>query len=288
MHTTNYCTSCTQQTKHTILFSKQESSNRHDDYHWEETYEIIECNGCENKQFRKTYTDESMVAYTDDYDFNYYNNTCYPNYLIGHRLLSNTYIIPERIRKVYSETLEAFKAKCHLLAGVGFRAVIEAICLEETIAGRNLEQKISNLLKNKMITEKEAARLHSIRFLGNDSVHEMEIPSEKKLYIALEIVEHLLKNLYLIDQDAKSELDTIITNFTEFKDLLFKSIMKINAGEEKSLKEILNKSYRRLEPTLIQTFTASLITEITSGNLNWLSIGNLKPSSLETQSVQHF
>lgn len=291
MDTTNYCTSCGQSTKHTILFSKTETSHRDSEIGWSESYEVIECKGCENKQFRKSYTDETMLTHMDEdeeYEVQYSNNSCYPNYLVGYKQLPNIYSVPTNIRKVYIETVEAFKANCYLLAGVGFRAIIEAICLEEKITGRNLEIKISNLLKNKYITEKEAHRLHSIRFLGNDSVHEMDVPSDKKLHLALEIIEHLLKNIYIIDVDAKKQLDTIITNFEEFKELLWKSLSKESKGVEKSIKEILNKNYRRLELALIPSFNDKLISEINSGNLKWLSVGSLKPSSKETNDVQHF
>ena len=116
----------------------------------------------------------------------------------------------------------SLKNNCYLLSGVGLRAVIEAVCIEQSITGRNLEVKINNLVKNKLITEKDANRLHSIRFLGNDSVHEMDVPNEAKLRAAIEIVEHMLKNLYLIDIEASEHLDTIISNYDDFKALFLR------------------------------------------------------------------
>jgi hypothetical protein len=42
----------------------------------------------------------------------------------------------------------------------------------------------------------------------------------EKLYIILGIVEHILRNLYFIDWEAKSELNIIIDNFDDFIELL--------------------------------------------------------------------
>lgn len=124
--------------------------------------------------------------------------------------------------------------------------MIEAICIDQSIPGRNLEVKINNLVKHKLITEKDAYRLHSIRFLGNDSVHEMDVPKKFKITIALNIIESLINSLYIIDIRAKEHLDTIIANYDEFKDLLLKKIFNIQVGEEKSIKEILCKDFRRI------------------------------------------
>lgn len=287
--TKNYCTSCRQETKQTILFNKNESSNPSDDYGWSKQYQVIECNGCEAIQFRDIYTDETMYNYDEDGDVQSYNViNCYPPYLIDHKLMSNYYHIPIKIRTVYLETIEAFKSKSYLLAGVGFRAIIEAICIEEKIKGGNLEQKITNLLKNKLITEKESKRLHSIRFLGNDSVHEMLVPTEKKLYIVLGIIEHLLKNLYLIDKEAKSELDTIIDSYEDFIELVWFKTRKIKKGEEKTIKEILEKNTRRINTLNLETYTANLINQIKTSEVTWLLNGSIKPIGNESTPTQHF
>src|SRR5690606_15412486 len=108
-------------------------------------------------------------------EVSYTEKTYFPPSINGHKRLKNFYEIPERIRIVYNETLECLKSKCYLLAGAGLRAIIEAICLDQKITGKELAVKINNLTKSKLITEKDSYRLHSIRFLGNDSVHEMEV-----------------------------------------------------------------------------------------------------------------
>ena len=278
--TKDYCPRCQLLTNHECLFEKEiHSSNEDDDFHWSEGFDVIQCLGCENIQFRTRNSDENMIDF-DEYtgEEKYYEDLkYYPLNLMNHNVLKHLYYLPSRIRVVYIETIEALKNNCYLLSGVGLRAVIEAVCIEQSIAGRNLEIKINNLVKNKLITEKDANRLHSIRFLGNDSVHEMEVPKEAKLRAAIEIIEHMLKNLYLIDIEASEHLDTIISNYDDFKGLFLRKYRNSSfaVADEKNIKEVLQKDYRRIESTYLANFTQQLIDEINSGIITTLSIGKL-------------
>lgn len=286
----NYCPSCRKDTNHSLLFNQKQSTQYHEeDYRWSKLFQVIQCDGCESIQYREVYSDETMIQYDEEGNLEHFDEiSYYPPFLKINSILENSYHIPQKIRIVYHETIQAFKAKSYLLSGVGFRAVIEAICIQEGIKGKNLEQKILNLLKNKLITDKESNRLHSIRFLGNDSVHEMVVPSEKKLYIVLNIIEHLLNNLYIIDKEAKSELDTIIDNYEDFSKLISLKIEKLKEGEEKSLKEILEKNIRRISSDNLAIFTETLISKIDASTLKWIAKGELKAIAKDLTPIQHF
>ncbi|WDO14534.1 DUF4145 domain-containing protein [Flavobacterium sp. WW92] len=284
----DYCPICELPTNHEILYTKKTGSEHDDDFHWHRNYDVIQCKGCDNIQFRTVYGDESMFSGYDEYETYYEDKKHYPLSINGHNIIKNYYSIPDKIRIVYLESLEAIKSNCYLLSGVGLRAVIEAVAIEQAIQGRTLEQKINNLLRNKLITERDANRLHSIRFLGNDSVHEMEVPKESKIRIALDIVEHLLNNLYLIDIEANQHLDTIINNFEDFKNLLLRKFFKANSGDEKSVKEIFGKDFRRIETSYISNFTQQVVDEINNGTIPALTIGAIRNSTIETTPVQHF
>lgn len=276
----DYCPNCQTITNHKCLFNKNEKSHYDDDFHWEENYDTIECLGCENIQFRKRYSDEAMIRsvfdgqeeYVEQYDESKY----YPKNIVKHKLLKDLYQLPEKLRVIYIESIESLKNNCYLLAGVGLRAIIEAICLDMKIDGKNLEMKINNLLMKKLITEKDGNRLHSIRFLGNDSVHEMDVPSEEKLGIALDIVEHLIKNLYLVDIDAKKHLDTIISQYDDFKNLVLRRFLAntIVSGSEMNLREILKRDFRRIESSYYPNFEQQFIDEVDS--IANISIGKIE------------
>jgi hypothetical protein len=53
------------------------------------------------------------------------------------------------------------------------------------------------------ISSKQAETLHEIRFLGNDAAHELYQPSGQTVETAIDIVEHLLAQVY--DQPAKGK-----------------------------------------------------------------------------------
>lgn len=284
----DYCPICSIPTNHNVLFTKKIGSTHEDDFHWNQEFQVIQCNGCDNVQFKSIYGDESMYSNFDEYERYYDDKKYYPLSINGHDTVKNYYSIPTKIRVVYLETLEAIKSNCYLLSGVGLRAIIEAIAIEQDIQGRTLEQKINNLLRNKLITERDANRLHSIRFLGNDSIHEMEVPKESKIRIALDVVEHLLNNLYLIDIKANRHLDTIINNYEDFKNMLYRKFFKAESGDEKSVKEIYGKDFRRIESTYLSNFTQQIIDEINNGLNTSLKVGAIKNSSIENNPVQHF
>lgn len=279
INTKDYCPICQQITNQKCLFSIQERSEYNADFHWEQNYETIQCLGCENIQFRNRYSHEDMFKYTDDgHEESFDESKYFPKNLTNHSLLKNQYHLPHQLRIVYTETLEALKNNCYLLAGVGLRAIIEAICLDQNIAGRNLEIKINSLVRNKLITEKDGNRLHTIRFLGNDSVHEMDVPKEEKLRIALDIAEHLLKNLYLIDIDVNQHLDTIISEYEDFKNLVLRKFRatSIIQGDEIDIKTVLKKDFRRVEGSYLQNFITQLVDEIQNNLITTISIGKIE------------
>ena len=259
-HSKDYCPSCCQITNHANLFNKKNVALDDDIFHWEENFEVIECLGCENIQFRKRYSSEDMIREDENGSYEWYEESkYYPRNLLYHKILGSIYLLPDKIRIVYIETIEALKNNCYILSSVGLRAIIEAICLEQKISGKNLEIKTNNLVKNKLITENDGNRLHSIRFLGNDSVHQMEVPSEEKLRVALDIIEHMIKNLYLINIKANKHLDVIISQYDHFKSIAIRKINapEINKNDEVSIKSLFGKDYRRIEQNYLSNFKNS-------------------------------
>lgn len=294
----NYCSFCKNETKHSVLFERIFEGEFEEFKIYKQT---VECLGCEYISFRTEehdfwdinpdafYYDEETDEEVEIEGVEKYtiNIETFPYTLTGHSQLKNLYNIPSQIRSVYDQTILAFKGKSYLLAGVGFRAIIEAICIQEKIKGSNLEIKINNLAKNRLITERESERLHTIRFLGNDSVHEMEIPKEGKLFLVLDIIENLLKNLYILDKEAKSILDTIITEYSDFEDFLWRCSEKLNETEEKTLKEILGKHIRRIKIDL-ENAEKIVISRINSKHIEFLKLGGIKNNTDNTKSQLYF
>lgn len=283
----SYCTKCQGNTNHSIIGEKLiPITNKY--INIETKHFLIECNGCSNVSYRKEFHDYDE-AYPDEYDEWIHDMTIelYPQVLENHKPLEKIHIIPNEIQTVYSESIAAFKANCLLLAGVGFRAVIEAVCLDKGIIKGDLASKINNLSKGRIITEKEAERLHAIRFMGNDGVHEMEVPEKKALYVVLEIIEQLLKNLYILEHSAKPVLKLYINNFKEFKSLIIQHIKKFEVGDELPLAKYLGKDVRRLNSKINQ-FETELIHAIIEGSFTELKLGSNKAFGTPPTIQQHF
>ena len=66
------------------------------------------------------------------------------------------------------------------------------------ITKRNLEGKIHGMLQSGIINNQEFNALHELRFLGNDAVHQLEIPTVSDIGNALDIIEHLIEDIYEI------------------------------------------------------------------------------------------
>lgn len=284
----NYCRRCQYDTNHTIVYLEQKTESSPEENGYQIEYMIVECDGCESISFREDFNNYD-VMYPDEF-----NNWChekkitlYPSTLRNHYGLKQVRNLPEQIRHVYEEAIEAFKAKCYLLTAVAFRTIIEAICIDKSISGKDLKNKIDNLVHARLITEKEGSRLHTIRFIGNDSVHEMAVPKQDALFLVLDIVEHLLKNLYIIDKEAKKSLVTIIETFEDFSQTLNKCVKKFKPGEEYPLVKILTKDVRLLNGK-IQEFENELIQEIKEENYTKLEIGKKAKFGKGEDLVQYY
>jgi len=266
----NYCITCKRTTNHIVLYSKEVES---DDFYYDETtyYTVIQCAGCDNVSYRTQNIDQMHPEHDEYGEWGpSITISTFPRVLKKHTNTIRRNFLPKQIGIVYEEAIAAFTAECYLLTGVAFRAVIEAICIDKDIKGKDLNAKITNLVKGKLITENEADRLHAIRFMGNDSVHEMSVPTTDKLYIVLSTVEHLLNNLYIIDKQIKHKLETVIGSYDEFKTLLESKLMDCKIGEVLSLIKILGKSYRRLNNRAAE-FEIELQKEIDSNSFKYLS-----------------
>ena len=90
-----------------------------------------------------------------------------------------------------------------VLAGIGIRAIIEAVCKDRLAKGKNLQEKIDDLAKEGIITKDGAAILHSLRFIGNEAVHEVKAHTDQELTIALGVAEHILNSVYIMPKLAE-------------------------------------------------------------------------------------
>lgn len=269
-----FCRTCKGLRNHHELFIKKTNGDDGDGYfQWIENFSTIECLGCNTISFLKTYGDTSMVQPDEDGNPDYYfENVIYPSYLEKSYELVYLRHLPPAIKMIYSETIVSLKSNLSILTAGGLRAIIEAICNHLKIRNGNLEERIDLLHKKGHLTLSESKRLHSIRFLGNDALHEMEKPKKEHLFILLDIVNHLLSNLFINDKIIKGRIETMIDNYDDFLKLVLNKINKNMLEQELTLNQILNKSKRLINKNNFNEFEQKFLDEIKSGEHDFITI----------------
>lgn len=228
--------------------------------------------------------DESNIDYNDDGTAEFLTTyKTYPYQKLIAKEVDGIWTVPSKIWKVYRETLKALNDECYLLAAAGFRMIIEAVCLENNITAKSLESKINMLCKKNIITKRDRDRLHSIRFMGNDSVHLIKSPSEEELLLVLEIENIMLENLYILDDKCKGILKGPVKTYEEFEKLLDDGLKDKNIGSIYTLKNLLPKD-RRLIHEDLKDFESELQKRIQSNKYTKLSVC---PTTKQGLSLQY-
>lgn len=188
------CATCGRPTSH-IIKAAQLSEGHDDDYGWSFSYQIIQCRGCDSISFRVTGNDSN-----DPED----QEMLYPSRTQDHKPTRQPIIdslsLPEKIGRIYDEVLQALDHQAPILASIGLRILVEAVCLDLDCTGKTLVNKIKKLADPDMglLSTKQAEILQTHRSMGNAAAHEILAPKPYELTLALDIVETLLKTLYVL------------------------------------------------------------------------------------------
>lgn len=193
------------------------------------------------------------------------------------------------MRKIYSETLVAVQEGSRILAGLGLRGIVEAVCIDRGIKSKDLGLRIERLAAKGYISKKDAERLHGIRFLGNDAAHDIKEPSSWQIEVALKIVEHALNTIYVLEHEAAGEIETVISDYQQFRELLDVEIFKggFKAGEELSLAKYLGRSFRRVQSNQGE-FEKMLIEQISAKEFTALEVGQIEQVGKPPKPLQLF
>lgn len=256
-----------------------------DEYHCEVVYSVVKCCGCDTVSFRHEFHDYE-AAYPTDFE-SWKVPIDVSNYPKLKKGSINTDNIPEIVRNIYTETCNAYRDEAFTLAGIGFRATIEAICNDQEIKGKELSTRINNLVSNGLISKKDSSRLHSIRFLGNDAAHDIKKPSVSNLDAALVIVEHLITTVYTLDRDSKGKLDEVIDVYDKFEALLVKKIGDYNNGDEYPLQQYLGKDIRLISGS-IKKIEDKLNSRIGKKEFTLLEFGKKEKYQGSTEELKHY
>ncbi len=213
------CPECNRKTKHLVLGSiETDGSELYEQsitISWSDTYQIIQCQGCETISFRHLNWFSENQSFDDDGSY----ERLYPQRSKDSHVLKEFLNAPPSIKRIYRETIDCFNNELYTLCAAGLRSVVEGICSEQGIktgrvevvdkngkskivSKRNLEGKISGLHESGILTKDQASILHEHRLMGNEAVHQLSQPTREELALAVNIVEHMIESLYEIPKKA--------------------------------------------------------------------------------------
>ena len=201
------CKECKRDTKHKVLASVDVEG---EDWFCENSiqywvhHQVIQCQGCETTSFRTASTNTGDYDYVDLQTIEYNESVeLFPSRNEGRSAVKDVHLLPSNVQQVYEETIKAMNNEQPVLAGIGIRALVETICKDKQALGKNLAEKINDLVKLGVLTQDGATILHKIRTLGNDAAHEVKPHKPEQLGLALDVCEHLLQGVYLLPHHAK-------------------------------------------------------------------------------------
>ena len=200
------CLKCSGKTFHKALVSVDESGN-HGDIDWHNAHQIVQCLGCKTLSYRIVSSNSEEYYYDEDGEQHHIEGEkLYPPRLEGRRGLGDESVyLPNEVKQIYDETATALSVHAPILAGIGLRALLEQVCKEKSAEGGDLFKKIDSLVEKRVLTPASAAILHKIRTLGNAAAHEVKPHTDRQLSLAMDIVEHLLKDVYILPKQADAE-----------------------------------------------------------------------------------
>ncbi|WP_286926203.1 DUF4145 domain-containing protein [Flavobacterium sp. UBA4197] len=211
----SFCAKCKTNTNQKVLFEQIEHIQEEDGWQEYNFYQIIKCKGCDTISFRKLHEN---IAMRHECESGYEVKPLvqlYPNRSEHHLTINRYSHTPNNIRTIYKETIEAYNNSQLILCSGGLRAILEGICIDKDIKGsnvilkngntkfvENLQKKIEGLAEKGFLTTGNAEILHSLRFIGNDALHELSAPNKHELKLAIDIIEHTIESLYEIEFKA--------------------------------------------------------------------------------------
>lgn len=215
------CPGCKRDTRHIVLQSVEQRGREdiEEDFwiDWEATYQIIQCQGCLQVSFIEKRSN------SEDWDHGIgrpiIRENRYPKCSVSTLHMKNFFGVPLKLKRIYREILDCYNNEIFTMCAVGLRAIVEGICNEMqitdgpvdvnkrgkliTIRKRNIEGKIAGLHEKGVLSKKDSEILHEHRFMGNEAVHELASPLAEELKLAIEIIEHVLENVFELPEKAE-------------------------------------------------------------------------------------
>jgi len=205
----NFCRTCQKECYHNTLFSIEtfegaSEKSQEEEYYGEHYHNVKECRKCKSISFEIL----SIDVHEDFPDYPLEPNvtrTIYPPILQYHNslLLAGTRNnISETIQNFYYGSLRAFSYNDESLVAICFKAIISEICLDFKIESKNFKEQLKLISKIEKLSKIDIQSLDNLLTKPEDFI---ESTYQKiNLYLALEIIERIINELYLSPQRITS------------------------------------------------------------------------------------
>ncbi len=192
------CNSCGRETKHVVLQTRTTSDfeviAECGEVSWEDTFEMLECRGCESVKLRHTHSFSEI----DGLEVRYYPPPLArksPTW--AHKA---KHPIPLLLEEVYS----ALHAGSRFLAVAGARTILDAVLLDKVGDIGSFEARLEELEKQGFVGKKNREFLVIALEAGNAAAHRGYRAKEDEVQHVMDIVENLLQAVYALDKAAES------------------------------------------------------------------------------------
>jgi hypothetical protein len=190
-----YCNWCKRETNHKLKGQHKATYGDEEDGVIEVlTYRLWICMGCEHGLLQEGYWISGMPDEAEEQEY-------YPE-------RSQQFLVPKHYSKlkptlaaIYKEAIICYNGKAPILCAAGLRALLEGICQDKRIKGKNLKARIEGL-RARLPNNNIIRNLHHFRFMGNDAVHELAAPKPTEVALAIGVIEDLMNFFYELDYKA--------------------------------------------------------------------------------------
>ena len=112
--------------------------------------------------------------------------------------------LPAKIHEMLLEVRYTLQKELSALPSMGLRSVIDMVCNDQVGDIGSFAQKMHNLVEKRLITPKKRQIIETALEVGHASIHRGHFPTAKDLQVVMDIVDHLLEELYVLDKTSES------------------------------------------------------------------------------------
>jgi hypothetical protein len=187
-----HCNECRQSTDHRLLKTANDSGETRQEDWWNVTFDMLECCGCKDVVLRRTF-----VFVADEPDIRYFPP------LVSRHSPSWRYELPQKIAAVLDEVYRSLDADTRSLPMMGARALVDMLIVEKVGDVGSFKQKLEKLATDGFIGAVQLDVLDAALDAGHAAAHRGHTPSFEQVNAVMDIVENLLKAVYVLPDMAK-------------------------------------------------------------------------------------